>query len=57
MGESFFAGDKSDMDSESIGDYSYSKGKGAGAFTKQISPKVRLLLNGIVNRIGELIAD
>lgn len=57
MGDGFFAGDKVDMDSESIGDYSYSKGKGAGAFSKQIAPKVRLLLKGIVNRVGELIAD
>lgn len=56
MGDSFFAGDKSEMESESIGDYSYTKGAGVGAIGKLISPKAKLLLKGIYNRTGRLIA-
>lgn len=56
MGDSFFAGNKAEMESESIGDYSYTKGAGVGAIGKLISPKAKLLLKGIYNRTGRLIA-
>jgi hypothetical protein len=54
MGENFFKGDKADMESESIGDYSYSKGQGIAHLYKIISPKAKLLLKGIVNRTGSI---
>ena len=54
MGDAFFAGDKSDMESESIGDYSYSKGQGAASVYKLISPKAKILLKGLVNRTGSI---
>ena len=58
MGDSFFQTDKADFDSESIGDYSYSKGSNVGmAHTdKLIAPKARTLLKGITNRKGVMIA-
>jgi len=58
VGDAFFAGDKVDMTSESIGDYSYSKGGRNGdgvGIHKLIAPKARFLLRGIVNRRGRLI--
>lgn len=54
MGDSFFAGDKSQMTSESIGDYSYSKQ--AGSMYHLISQKAKLLLKGIINRTGQIEA-
>ena len=56
MGDSFFAGDKSELESESIGDYSYTKGQGVGSVSKLISPKAKILLKGIFNRTGTLVA-
>jgi hypothetical protein len=56
MGDSFFAGDKSEMESESIGDYSYTKGAGVGSIAKLISPKAKVLLKGIFNRTGTITA-
>jgi len=57
MGDSYFAGDKTDMQSESIGDYSYSKkGEGTSSISKLIAPKAKVLLNGIFNRTGQIIA-
>lgn len=55
MGDSFFAGDKSEMESESIGDYSYTKGKGIASMGKLIAPKAKLLLKGIFNRTGTIV--
>lgn len=55
MGDSFFAGDKSEMESESIGDYSYTKGQGVSGINKLIAPKAKVLLRGIFNRTGRLI--
>lgn len=54
MGESYFKGDKPEMESESVGDYSYTKGQGVSNLYKLISPKVKILLKGIVNRIGQI---
>lgn len=56
MGDAFFAGDKSEMESESIGDYSYTKGQGVASISKLISPKAKIILKGIYNRTGVLIA-
>lgn len=55
MGDSFFRSDKSEMQSESIGDYSYTKGGGSiSAINKLICPKAKVLLRGITNRTGSI---
>lgn len=55
MGEEYFLGDDSEMSSESIGSYSYSRGSaGQDALVKMIAPKARVLLRGIVNRRGRI---
>lgn len=51
MGPEFFAGDKTDMKREKIGDYEYEKD--SGSLTKNVAPKARRLLNGIMRRIGQ----
>lgn len=59
MGEGFFVGDEADKVSESIGDYSYTKGSGAqgsaGGFAKLIAPQTKLLLRGFINRTGQIV--
>lgn len=59
MGDDFFKTDQSDKQSESIGDYSYSKGgsnsTGALSISKLIAPKARALLRGIKNSLGEIV--
>ena len=59
MGSEFFASDATDKQSESIGNYSYSKGNNAiqSAQVKVIAPKAKALLRGIKNSLGELIAE
>ena len=54
MGEKFFATDESNYTSESIGNYSYSKGEGTGGGSteKLIAPKAKAYLRGIMNRKG-----
>lgn len=57
MGSDFFATDKADKVSESIGDYAYSNalnGVGVTGVSKFIAPKAKLLLKGIQNRCGEI---
>lgn len=59
MGAEFFSSDASDKNSETIGNYSYSKGGSGGsggmsADAKLVSPRVRGLLRGFVNRTGIL---
>lgn len=55
MGDNFFKTDKSEMNSENIGDYSYSKdGKKVG-LDALIAPKAKLLLSGIINRVGQIV--
>jgi len=54
MGDAYFAGSKSDYQSESIGDYSYSKGAGSNN-DRLIGPRVQTLLNGIYKRTGRLL--
>ena len=56
MGDAFFTGDKSTMQSENISDYGYTKGKGAAGIDSLISPKAKTLLKGIYNRTGVLLA-
>lgn len=54
MGDSYFKGDKSTMQSESIGDYSYTRKKSGDNY--MVAPKAKTLLRGIINRTGVLIA-
>lgn len=53
VGDAYFNTDKADLTSENIGDYSYSKKTGGS--TNLISPKVKLLLRGITNRVGMMV--
>lgn len=57
MGTSFFANDKSEMNSESIGDYSYNRGSGGegGSIDTLISPKAKQFLRGYRNRKGVIL--
>lgn len=59
MGDTFFSTDKSDKNSESIGDYSYSRsnnaGSSGGGSARLIAPKAKDILHGIVNRTGEIV--
>lgn len=56
MGEAFFTTDKSDKQSENIGDYGYSRANNAGGqIGRMIAPKAKAFLSGIMNRTGELI--
>lgn len=52
MGDDFFRTDKSELESESIGDYSYSKGSNRNTL---IAPKAKALLRGIFSRIGAIV--
>lgn len=56
MGDDFFAGDKAEKQSESIGDYSYTKGEGLSlaSISKLVAPKAKALLKGIYNRTGSI---
>lgn len=54
MGDNFFNTDKAEKQSEAIGDYSYT-GTATGATEKLISPKAKLLLRGIKNRVGVIV--
>lgn len=54
MGDAYFETDKASYDSESIGDYSYSKKSGA-SIDRLIAPKAKQLLRGIMNRKGAII--
>lgn len=59
MGADYFSSDQSDKQSESIGNYAYSKGGGnAGSAHPRVlmtAPKARALLRGIKNSTGRLI--
>ncbi len=59
QGEDYFTGDDSEMDSERILNYSYSRGGNAGqsAAVKFVSPKARTLLRGYKNSTGSLAVD
>jgi hypothetical protein len=53
MGDAFFATDKNQLNSETIGDYSYTKGSTAsvGRYAL-VAPAAKGLLRGLVNRAG-----
>lgn len=57
MGDKFFANDKSEMNSENIGDYSYTRGSGGegGSIDTLISPKAKQFLRGYRNRKGVIL--
>lgn len=58
MGEDFFNSGTPDLESESIGDYSYSKGDRASSVSgsaRLVAPRAKLLLRGIINRIGRIV--
>ena len=55
MGDAYFSGDKSEMQSESIGDYSYSRGNNPTALSKLIAPRAKVLLRGYINRSGNIL--
>ncbi len=59
MGDEFFISDDTEMTSETLGKYSYSRGSSSAqsSTVKMISPKVRSLLRGIKNSGGRLVAD
>lgn len=61
MGNGFFASDQTDKQSESIGNYSYSKGgngtAGSSTMTKMVAPIARTLLRGYKRSGGRLIVD
>lgn len=59
MGDDYFTGDDSEMDSERILNYSYSRGGNAGqsAQVKFVSPQARVLLRGYKNRTGRIAVD
>lgn len=58
QGDDFFGGISSDMESERIGNYSYTRGNSSGsssALVKMIAPKARTLLRGIKNSGGRIV--
>jgi hypothetical protein len=55
MGAKYFSTDASEKTAESIGDYSYSKGKAAQGNTNLIAPKAKIYLKHILNRLGQII--
>jgi hypothetical protein len=59
QGDQYFQGEDTSKDSESIGDYSYSRGGAAGqsSAVRMLGPKVRTLLKGYKNSTGVIIAD
>lgn len=59
MGDDYFIGEDAEMNSESLGKYSYSRGNsdGQSALVKMIAPKSRTILRGIKNSTGRLLAE
>lgn len=57
MGNDFFVGDDSEMQSESLGNYSYRRGGSGGTGNKLVGPRVKTLLKGIMNRKGVIIPE
>jgi hypothetical protein len=56
VGDSFLSGDKTDLQREQIGDYEYELSQGStSSMSRQLSPKGRMLLNGITNRKGKIL--
>lgn len=59
QGDDYFTGDDSEMDSERILSYSYSRGGNAGqsALVKFVSPQARAFLKGYKNSTGMIAVD
>lgn len=58
QGDAFFTGMDSDLQSESIGNYSYSKGNaGQSSSVSMLAPRARNILRGLKRSGGQLIAD
>lgn len=58
QGDDFFVGDDSNLKSETIGNYSYSKDNaGQSAAVSALAPRARTLLRGIKNSLGRLSAE
>lgn len=59
QGDDYFEGDDSEMDSERLLNYSYSRGGNAGqsALVKFLSPKARAFLKGYKNSTGVIAVD
>lgn len=55
MGAEYFSTDESNYNSESIGNYSYSKKAGGGSIASLIAPKAKEYLRGYVNRKGTMV--
>ena len=55
MGETFFKTNEAELQSENLGDYSYTKGEGAVGIQTLIAPKAKLLLRGFTNRVGKVV--
>lgn len=55
VGTSFFTGNQSEKESESIGDYSYTNSTGSAGIARLIAPRAKSLLRGITNRTGGLV--
>lgn len=58
QGDAFFIGNQADVQSESIGNYSYSKANtGQSSAVTALAPRVRTLLRGYKNSTGRLLAE
>lgn len=59
QGANFFASDELDKQSESIGNYSYSRGSGTtkSDLVQLLAPRARQMLRGIANRTGRIVND
>lgn len=59
QGDTYFQGDDSEITSERIGNYSYTKGNGSSPTSSvaQVSPRARAILKGIKNSTGVLLED
>lgn len=58
QGDAFFVGNSADVQSESVGNYSYSKANaGQSATVSALAPRARTLLRGYKNSLGTLNAE
>lgn len=58
QGDAFFVGNSADVQSESVGNYSYSKANaGQSAMVSALAPRARTLLRGFKNSMGSLHAE
>lgn len=55
MGANYFKSNKGTLESESLGDYSYTKGQSIGSVDTLIAPKAKDYLKGITVRTGTIV--